>query len=353
MSSSIAKTIPQSPVNISTNNTPTQNLDAVLETNYQSSPMEILNNGENIDGEFTTTENYVTYNGEKYYLKGFHFHTSSEHTFNGQNADGEIHLVHKSDSGKILVAGVLLDGVDPSSPEGNLINPQLDLVLGKLDSSLQDRTSTIEGVNFDPNQILSSDAQVYNFGGSLTTEPFSNATWIVVANTLKVNSNTLENFSNLQNDFYNNGGFNNRDIQNELFLGTETADFLNGDRNGSNGFSNDLIYAKDGNDTIDGGFGNDKLYGEIGEDVIFGGSGDDLLVGDNDVAGVNLYSFTEDYLIGGGGEDIIYISGDDFAVGGGANSVDNDLVDLLNEEAFEAEFSFSDQQQDTIVFVNN
>ena len=46
MSSSIAKTIPQSPVNISTNNTPTQNLDAVLETNYQSSPIEILNNGD-------------------------------------------------------------------------------------------------------------------------------------------------------------------------------------------------------------------------------------------------------------------------------------------------------------------
>ena len=157
----------------------------------------------------------------------------------------------------------------------------------------------------------------------------------------------------MQNDFYNNGGFNNRDIQNELFLGTETADLLNGDRNGSNGFSNDLIYAKDGNDTIGGGFGNDKLYGEIGEDVIFGGSGDDLLIGDNDVAGVNLYSFTEDYLIGGGGEDIIYISGDDFAVGGGANSVDNDLVDLLNEEPFEAEFNLSDQQQDTFVFVNN
>ena len=70
MSSSTFGTVSltQSPVNISTPDTPTQSFDSVLSSNYQSAPIEIFNNGSNLDGEFTTNQNYVTYQGEKYYL---------------------------------------------------------------------------------------------------------------------------------------------------------------------------------------------------------------------------------------------------------------------------------------------
>ncbi len=346
--------IPQSPVNISKGDTPTKSADAVLDNiNYKSSHIEIFNNGENIDGEFTTEENFVTYHGEDYYLKGLHFHTLSEHTCNGEHSDAEVHLVHQSKSGKRLVLGFLLDGVDADSTQGSLINTALDSFLGQLDESLEDTDLIIEGGNFDPGQLLYPDDQVYKYGGSLTTSPFTDATWIVAAKTLKVDADDLENFSNLQDSFYDNDGFNFRDIQNELFLGTEEDDYLTGDRNGTDGFSDDLIYADDGNDIIESGLGDDKVYGEKGDDIIFAGSGDDLVVGDNDLAGVKSDAFAKDILIGGEGKDTLYISGDDIAVGGGPNFLDNDLVDMLNNNPFESDLDLSDGEQDTFVFVNN
>lgn len=353
MNSDFPTSVPQSPVNVSTSDTSTQSFDTVVNSNYQSSPVEIFNNGKNIDGEFETQQNYVTYQGERYYLNEFHFHTSSEHSFNGQTADGEIHLVHTSSTGKNLVVGILLDGVTSTSPNSNLINSELTSFLGQLDGSLQDTNTIIEGGEFDPSQLISNDSQVYNYGGSLTTAPFTDVTWIVAAQPLLVNESDLQNFSNLQASFYDNNGLNNRDIQNELFLGTDNDNFLQGDRNGLTGFSDDLMYGRDGDDILNGGIGNDKLFGEGGEDIIFAGSGDDLLVGDNDLAGINSDSYATDILIGGDGKDQLYLTGDDIAVGGAANSFDADLIETLNNEPFETESNFFDRQQDTFTFVNN
>ena len=355
-SSSGTLSLTQSPVNISTIDTPTQSFNSVLSSNYQSAPIEIFNNGANIDGELTTQQNYVTYQGENYYLKGFHFHTKSEHTFNGQNADGEIHLVHKSSTGKILVVGLLLDGVAPNGPESNLIDAQLSSFFETLNRSLIDTNNNIEGLNFDPSQLISNSSQVYNYRGSLTTSPYSDATWVVAGTMLTVNENDLQKFRDLQKEFYyadnplvDANGFNNRSIQNELFLGTDEDNFLQGDRNGA---SNDLIYAKDGNDIVDGGQNNDKIFGEAGDDIIFGGEGNDLLVGDTNLAGVNSDSYGNDILIGGDGQDRLYIYGDDLAVGGGVNSFDPDFVEMLNNEPFESEVDFFDRQQDTFILAN-
>ena len=371
MSSNSLETIPQSPVNISTVDTPTQSFETVLDSNYQSAPIEIFNNGNNIDGELATQENFITYQGEKYYLDGFHFHTQSEHTFNGQNTDGEIHLVHKSDTGKVLVVGITLEGVDPNSPDAGLIDPQLDSFLGKLDGSLEDTSTIIDGGDFNPGLLISDNTQVYNYGGSLTTGPYTDAAWVVSTESLIVNENTLENFRNLQKDFYyplvegdesisiDENGFNNREIQNELFLGTGGDNLLEGDRNGINGFSDDLMYARSGDDLVNAGIGDDKVFGEQGEDTLIGGQGDDLLVGDANLVGANLDSSDEDYLIGGQGKDNLYIMGDDIAVGGGLNRFDSNFIELLNNEPFEltetqkTELNLADGEQDTFVLMND
>ena len=281
----------QSPVNISTTDTPTQTLAAVLEAHYQNAPIEIFNNGHNIDGEFSTQKNYVTYQGEKFYLNGFHLHTQSEHTFDGQNADGEIHLVHQSDSGKKLVVGILLDGisVEDDSDGSRLFDPQLSSFFGKLNKSLKDTSKIVDGGSFDPSQLISDSSQVYSYGGSLTTTPYTDAIWVVAAETLTVSNKDLKKFRKLQKKFYyqqnpnvDNHGYNFREIQNELFLGTDGIDSLTGDRNGINGFVDDLMYARGGNDAIDGGLGNDKVFGEQGRDLLIGGAGDDLLDGGAD-----------------------------------------------------------------------
>lgn len=38
-----------------------------------------------------------------------HFHSPAEHTIGFEYSDAEVHLVHKSDSGKFLVVGVFLN----------------------------------------------------------------------------------------------------------------------------------------------------------------------------------------------------------------------------------------------------
>ena len=281
----------QSPVNISTADTPTQAFANVLESHYQSAPIEIFNNGENIDGEFTTQQNYVIYQGEKFYLNGFHLHTKSEHTFNGQNNDGEIHFVHQSDSGKKLVVGILLNG---ESTDGDSDDPGIDSPLspffGKLDDALKDTSKIVDGGNFDPSKLISGSSQVYHYGGSLTTSPYTDAAWVVAAKPLTVSEEDLQKFRDLQKDFYygenpnvDANGFNFREIQNELFLGTDGIDSLTGDRKSSSGLTDDLIYARGGNDTVDGGLGNDKIFGGQGRDLLIGGAGDDLLDGGADI----------------------------------------------------------------------
>ena len=42
---------------------------------------------------------------------------------------------------------------------------------------------------------------------------------------------------------------------------------------------NDVIYAHEGDDYLDGGSGNDKLYGYDGDDVMKGGTGNDYIDG--------------------------------------------------------------------------
>ena len=47
--------------------------------------------------------------GDVYSLVQFHFHAPSEHTLNGRHYPMEMHLVHKSDSGRLAVIGVFIE----------------------------------------------------------------------------------------------------------------------------------------------------------------------------------------------------------------------------------------------------
>lgn len=46
-----------------------------------------------------------------------HFHSPAEHTIGFEYSDAEVHLVHKSESGKLLVVGVFLN--ERRSPKNN------------------------------------------------------------------------------------------------------------------------------------------------------------------------------------------------------------------------------------------
>ena len=60
-------------------------------------------------------------------MVSFHFHASSEHTFDGESYEAEVHLVHRSAGGELAVVAVLLE---PSGLPSPLIGQVVDAAPG-------------------------------------------------------------------------------------------------------------------------------------------------------------------------------------------------------------------------------
>ncbi|RFC64205.1 hypothetical protein DYI37_07615 [Fulvimarina endophytica] len=98
----------------------------------------------------------------------------------------------------------------------------------------------------------------------------------------------------------------------DTLTGVETLrlggiDYLIGERGTS---SNDILFASDAGDTLNGGSGKDILVGGAGDDRLLGGAGDDILNGEDG----------DDVLSGGSGNDVLNGgSGDNVLEGGSGN----------------------------------
>ena len=106
-------------------------------------------------------------------------------------------------------------------------------------------------------------------------------------------------FGSLENE-YLNGGEGDDTIHGGLGQDTLVGDI--GQDTLLGGIGNDILYGDRDNDKLFGGYDNDTLFGGSGEDVLLGESGHDTLLGDND----------SDVLYGGEGQDTL-IGGDDNA----------------------------------------
>ncbi len=115
------------------------------------------------------TKSSIEWNGEMFKLEQFHFHSQSEHTIEGKRFPLEMHLVHKSNEGKLLVLGILFDN--------EVYNP----ILGELwkdppDIYHKKKTS----LEIDVSQLIDLDQGFFFYEGSLTTPPFTEGVvWIL------------------------------------------------------------------------------------------------------------------------------------------------------------------------------
>lgn len=137
------------------------------------------------------------------------------------------------------------------------------------------------------------------------------------------------------NDSLDGGNGNdtlNGSFDNDTLLGGDGDDSLNG------GFDNDSLDGGDGNDTLDAssGFGNNTLLGRTGSDILNGGSRDDTLLGGQD----------SDTLSGSFGADVFAYAGDPFE----GQNVSAPERDIIGEEDFVSDFSFSQLDRDTYQF---
>ncbi|AFC25134.1 carbonic anhydrase [Saprospira grandis] len=130
---------------------------------------DVVNNGHSIQYDFEEGD-YIVLEGEKYYLKQFHFHEPSEHTIEGVRYPLEMHLVHANKEGDIAVLAVMAKEGGQSAP--------FDFLEAYL--PLEPGAKKEIGKPFDMNLNLPKDRSYYHYTGSLTTPPCSeNVQWYV------------------------------------------------------------------------------------------------------------------------------------------------------------------------------
>jgi carbonic anhydrase len=176
----------QSPINIEISQVKADQQLEKLEINYAPSEFSLANNGHTIQGSPAVTNNSIVADGKEYKLAQFHFHTPSEHQFNGQNFDMELHLVHKDENEQLAVLGIMIR-------EGTL-NPELEKVWKALPKTKTPEDTKLV-VLIDLMNILPKDQQSFVYNGSLTTPPCSeDVNWIVLEQPIEMSKEQINAF---------------------------------------------------------------------------------------------------------------------------------------------------------------
>jgi len=155
-----------------------------IEFEYHPSKIDLVYNGHTVE-EIEDKHSSINVEGKRFVLQQFHFHAPSEHTIDGRHASMEMHLVHKSDDGKIAVVGVLIDtGAD---------NPAFDAVWDYLPSA--DNRERIESATVDAANLLPVDRSYYRYMGSFTTPPCTqDVLWMVLKTPVELSAGQIEKF---------------------------------------------------------------------------------------------------------------------------------------------------------------
>ncbi|THG09625.1 hypothetical protein TEA_000338 [Camellia sinensis var. sinensis] len=78
-----------------------------LKKDYKPAPATLKNRGHDIAVEWKGDAGKININGTRYKLLQCHWHSPSEHTFNGTRYHLELHIVHLSSCGTIAVVGIV------------------------------------------------------------------------------------------------------------------------------------------------------------------------------------------------------------------------------------------------------
>jgi carbonic anhydrase len=128
---------------------------------------------------------HVTLSGVRYDLVQFHFHTPSEHRFAGHADPLEMHLVHRSSAGALLVIGVPLRVGAPST---------VDKVLAHLAPECGEE---VHLGDIDLNSLLPVNRATARYTGSLTTAPFTEGVQWFLMSEKTVTQATVSRFQGL------------------------------------------------------------------------------------------------------------------------------------------------------------
>ena len=167
-------------------------------------PIELVNNGHTIQFNFSKGST-LKWNGEKYDLLQFHFHTRSEHTISEKHFPMELHLVHKSETGGLAVIGVFFK-------EGKE-NSLLEQFINNLPSEANQVFSDEAEINAA--DLISPNAGYFTYSGSLTTPPCSQiVNWIVLKENLEASQRQIKKIQEIMGEnFRPTQAVNGREIK--------------------------------------------------------------------------------------------------------------------------------------------
>ena len=154
---------------------------------YQPSKINIINNGHTIQVNYDPGS-FIELDGARYDLQQFHFHAPSEHSIAGEQAEAELHLVHKNANGDLAVVGVLINAGQANSA----IQPVWD--------NLPEQAGPVQSLDAQVNagDLLPAIQTTYRYDGSLTTPPCSEGVkWLVMTQGITLSQEQLATFTNL------------------------------------------------------------------------------------------------------------------------------------------------------------
>ena len=133
--------------------------------------------------------------GERFETLQFHFHSLSEHFLFGEQFDLELHLVHRSAAGDLLVIGRFVVPGDRLE--------ELDEVIAAIEVG-----GGFEVKDFDLDVFIPSRRTSYRYRGSTTTPPCTEGVqWILMTEPLELSEDQIERIQLALQDI--NEGFDN------------------------------------------------------------------------------------------------------------------------------------------------
>ncbi|HMU55697.1 MAG TPA: carbonic anhydrase family protein [Nitrospira sp.] len=174
----------QSPINIKTVHNPKVH-DGLL-VHYQAAPVHISNTHHTIEVDYQSGGT-LEVSGRGYELQEFHFHEPSEHQLNGRTYPMEAHLVHRDQTGHLVVVAVLME-------QGAEI-PSLTQIWDRIPSDKQDQ---VRELLFNAQDLLPRNLHHYAYDGSLTTPPCTEGVhWIVLKEPIYITAAHIQRFVSL------------------------------------------------------------------------------------------------------------------------------------------------------------
>ncbi|WP_156847950.1 carbonic anhydrase [Marinococcus halotolerans] len=180
----------QSPVNLREAETKRGSVD--VQMNYRPTNFTLNNDGHTVLAEPGNANNTLTYEGEEYTLSQFHFHAPSEHSINGEYEDMELHLVHESPEGEIVVTAFMLEeGSGTTFPSS---------FWDKMPQNETEAPASADN-RLNLEKLLPFSETNFRYEGSLTTPPCTEGVnWIVYEEPVSVSSDQLEDFQQIYDD---------------------------------------------------------------------------------------------------------------------------------------------------------